>query len=323
MSARVAWTEMEDGVLWTQTGTDIVAKEIAVGSPGERAGILVGDVLMAIDGKALVSTGEIWAALHASTRGSVLSYSVLRLQGSPQLVNIAVDQTPSGARGLYFALAVVGIFSLLVGAAVRLRRPDHQATLHFFWLSIAFFGMLAFSFSGRLDSLDWVFYWGDITCAAAAAAAVRPLRAGVPGAPRQLGAERRRPTAAAAPVPAGAAARRRRESRRVLRGASQGAVLVAASPTLVERGELVYLAVSLVAGLAIMIRALRRVRSVTARRQLRWIVWGTALGAVPFVFGYVAAVRARLHAVERRSSSPRCSSGWCRWRSRRRSSATA
>ena len=65
-------------------------------------------VLMAIDGKALVSTDEIWAALHASTRGSVLSYSVLRLQGSPQLVNIAVDQTPSGARGLYFALAVVG-----------------------------------------------------------------------------------------------------------------------------------------------------------------------------------------------------------------------
>ena len=35
-----------------------------------------------------------------------------------------------------------------------------------------------------------------------------------------------------------------------------------------------------------MIRALRRVRSVTARRQLRWIVWGTALGSVPFVFGY-------------------------------------
>ena len=35
-----------------------------------------------------------------------------------------------------------------------------------------------------------------------------------------------------------------------------------------------------------MIRALGRVRSVTARRQLRWIVGGTAFGAVPFVFGY-------------------------------------
>ena len=45
---------------------------------------------------------------------------------------------------------------------------------------------------------------------------------------------------------------------------------------------------------AIMMRALGRVRSVTARRQLRWIVWGTALGAVPFVLWLRAAVRARL-----------------------------
>ena len=36
-----------------------------------------------------------------------------------------------------------------------------------------------------------------------------------------------------------------------------------------------------------MMRALTRLRSVTARRQLRWIVWGSAVGALPFV----AAVR--------------------------------
>ncbi len=71
-----------------------------------------------------------------------------------------------------------------------------------------------------------------------------------------------------------------------LRGVSQGA-LFSRIAELAERGELVYLAVSLVGGLAIMIRALKRGSSVTARRQLRWIVWGTALGAVPFVFGYV------------------------------------
>jgi two-component system NtrC family sensor kinase len=55
---------------------------------------------------------------------------------------------------------------------------------------------------------------------------------------------------------------------------------------LVERGELLYFAGSLAGGLGIMTLALRRVRSVTSRRQLRWIVWGTALGALPFVAGY-------------------------------------
>ena len=52
-----------------------------------------------------------------------------------------VAPVPSSPLPLYFALAAVGIFSLLVGASVRLRRPDHQATLHFFWLTVAFFGV--------------------------------------------------------------------------------------------------------------------------------------------------------------------------------------
>ena len=33
-------------------------------------------------------------------------------------------------------------------------------------------------------------------------------------------------------------------------------------------------------------RSASRVRSATARRQLRWIVWGTAFGAGPFAVGY-------------------------------------
>ena len=49
-----------------------------------------------------------------------------------------------------------------MGTGVRLRRPGNQATLHFFWLTVAFFGVLALSFTGRLDRLDWMFYWGDV-----------------------------------------------------------------------------------------------------------------------------------------------------------------
>src|SRR4029077_14896328 len=47
-----------------------------------------------------------------------------------------------------------------------------------------------------------------------------------------------------------------------------------------------YLAVCFAGGLVVLLRAFADVRSVTARRQLRWIVWGTALGAVPFALGY-------------------------------------
>ena len=62
---------------------------------------------------------------------------------------------------MYYVLAAVGLFTLLVGASVRLKRPRDQATLHFFWLCVAFFGAFTFSFNGPFDRLDWVFYWGD------------------------------------------------------------------------------------------------------------------------------------------------------------------
>ncbi len=62
---------------------------------------------------------------------------------------------------MYYVLAAVGLFTLLVGASVRLRRPRDQATLHFFWLCVAFFGVFTFSFNGPFDRLDWVFFWGD------------------------------------------------------------------------------------------------------------------------------------------------------------------
>jgi peptidoglycan/LPS O-acetylase OafA/YrhL len=53
-----------------------------------------------------------------------------------------------------------------------------------------------------------------------------------------------------------------------------------------DRLEMVYIGLGLVGGFAVMLGALGQVRSVTARRQLRWIVWGTALGGLPFVLAY-------------------------------------
>jgi two-component system NtrC family sensor kinase len=279
-----AWTEMEDGVLWTASGNHILAKEIAPNSPAARAGLQVGDALLAIDGRPVVSPADVVDALHNTSNGDALTYFIARLDSSSQALTLEVAPIPEGPRGLYFALAGVGIFSLLVGAGVRLRRPENQATLHFFWLTVAFFGVLSFSFSGRLDLLDQIFYWGDV----AAMLLLPPLFVHFalvfPERPHTwTGSDAGRTLLPVLYLPAVLLGATRIAV--IARGGHQGAVLSNIVP-LVERGEFFYLALSLVAGLAIMTRALSRVRSVTARRQLRWIVWGTALGAVPFVFGY-------------------------------------
>ena len=242
------------------------------------------------------------------------------------MLDVAVGADP--VRPAWLVLRARGRRHLLAarrrgGAAAPSREPGDAAllladgrVLRRCWRSRSAAGSIA---------LDWVFYWGDVVRDAAAAAALRALRAGVPGAAGQLGA-------AATPgrtllpllyLP-GAAARRRARSRWSCAAARNGAVLSRASLQLVERGELLYLALSLVGGLVDHDRArCSRVRSVTARRQLRWIVWGTALGAVPFVLGYALPFALGLHAAAAASSSRRCCSASCRWRSPRRSSATA
>ncbi len=280
---RLSWSEVEDGVLWRSRGGEIVALEVAPGTAADRAGVRRGDILQAIDGREIERVEDLVEVLHASAPGSRLSYTILR-QDQPSLTNIDVQPIPSSPRGLYFALAAVGIFSLLVGASVRLRRPDHQATLHFFWLTVAFFGAMAFKYTGKFDTLDWTFYWSNLTAGLLLPPLFLHFALVFPDRPdawvRSDAGRKFVPLFYLPALLLGAVS-----VASVVNGAAHGDVLTRAT-TFVDRAQLVYFAVTLIAGLAIMVRALGRVRSGTARRQLRWIVWGSALGAVPFAFGY-------------------------------------
>ena len=280
---RATWTEAEDGVLWNAGPAGIVAREIAPRSPAATAQLQPGDILEAIDGKPVDGLDEVTAALHQAPPGQPLTYTILRTK-TPELLTLTVAPIPSGAAGLYYVLASVGIFSLLVGSGVRFRRPDNQSTLHFFWLTVAFFGLLAFSFSGRLDALDWVIYWADVTSMLLLPPLIVHFALVFPERPDSWAHSDAGRTAVPLLYLPGLLLGAARVAA-LLRARQHGAVFSDVI-TVVERGELICLGIGLIAGLAIMIRALGRARSVTARRQLRWIVGGTAFGGVPFVFGY-------------------------------------
>jgi PAS domain S-box-containing protein len=281
------WTEMEDGVLWLSNGSDVVASAVAPDSPASRAGIRQGDILLKVDETSILRAEDVVEKLHSTVAGERLQYVIVRqdAQGASDVVEIPVAGIPSGAHWLYLALASVGLFTLFVGTGVRLRRPENQATLHFFWLSVAFFGVLTFSFTGQLNRLDWVFYWADVVAMLMLPPLFVHFALVFPERPDSWArSERARTLLPLLYLPAlllgGTTAVT------LLRGARHGGEVLSNVIRFVETAELLYLAVCLVGGLVIMIRALRRVHSVTARRQLRWIVWGTGLGALPFVFGY-------------------------------------
>jgi PAS domain S-box-containing protein len=281
---RATWNAVEDGVLWAAQPEGVVAAEVAPETAAAAVGIVRGDLLLAIDDKPVQEVADIEQLLRGAVAGQTARYTILRL-GSREIVDVRIAPVPSGPRVLYFFLASVGIFTLLVGCGVRLRRPRDPATLHFFWLSVAFFGVFTFSFSGRLDRLDWIFYWGD----AVSMLLLPPLFLHFTLVFPERG---RRWTAGAVGrvvipltyVPAvvlGVA-----HIVALAHGVSGDANASVGSLEMLDRFEFLYLAACLIGGLGALARALIEVRSITGRRQLRWIAWGTALGGAPFAMGY-------------------------------------
>jgi len=277
--------EADDGVLWQSSGpnTPVIAADVAKGSAGARAGIQRRDELVLLNDQPVTSPKEVEKALHNATTGQRFTYVISR-QSTQQAISLELQPLPALRHGLYYSLALVGVLSIVVGSSVRLRRPNDPATLHFFWLTVAFFGVLAFTPSGRYDRLDYFFDWADAVSRFVLPPLFLHFAFVFPDRPSPWA----RSEAGRAVIPSFYLPALLMAGGRIvafadgLRG-PQSSVLLQR----IETASLIYLGVCLLGGLALMLRALTRLRSVTARRQLRWIVWGLSVGALPFVTLYL------------------------------------
>ncbi len=281
--ARANGRGVDDGALWRDGPGGLVASAVAEDSPAALAGIASGDVLLAVGNEAVERHADLRRVLRSVPEGTRVDYTLLRLSET-RLHTVSLERSPTVALSTYLLLAAVGLLGLLVGAAVRVQRPGQQATLHFFWLTVAFFGTLAFSYTGWHGRLDWVFFWADELATLLLAPLLMHLALVFPE--RTPGWLRNRLGSWVLPLVYAPAL--------VLGGMQAAAVLGSEDGAGFVRGveriwrlEHLYLAACMLGGFATMVFALRRVRSITSRRQLRWIVSGAALGGLPFALGYL------------------------------------
>lgn len=75
------------------TGRGFMIMSISAGSPAEAAGLLPGDIVVAVDGRAIGHMGALAAELDAGNIGKAIGFSILR-GGAIQTVDVTVGEHP-------------------------------------------------------------------------------------------------------------------------------------------------------------------------------------------------------------------------------------
>ncbi len=152
-----------DGVWWVEAPRGLEAQRVPSNSPGERAGVKPGDLLLAANSHpvhvAADVSREIWRAGAYNTIHYTLERRGFRLPDVPVVLELQDRSINQGFR--FIALVYLGI-----GLYVLLRRWTAPLSTHFYIFCLVSFVLYAFWFTGKFNDFDWLVYWSGI-CAAA------------------------------------------------------------------------------------------------------------------------------------------------------------
>ena len=279
---KATWTLMDDGVFWRVAGEEIVAARLDPGGPAALAGLKVGDILLAVDGEEALSAEQVQEHLAARRGRARLTYSILRVD-ERRAIDITVRPLPQGNVRLFYYLSLVGFFSLVVGTIVMLRRPPDRAAIHFYAICLLFFLMYSTSYTGKLNLADWTLFWTDHLAVLFLPVVFLHFCLSFPE--RRLAAGRAW-LIPAAYVPAFVLASAAVISQILFVTTSGGDVLWRVT-AVIDRWKPLYFSVLFATSFFILLDSYRKTRHLRARKQMKWLVWGTGAGVLPF-FGFYA-----------------------------------
>jgi two-component system, NtrC family, sensor kinase len=278
---KATWTLLDDGAFWSGEAQGIVARHLAPKGPAAIAGVKPGDVLMAIDGEEMLGPEQVEQYLSRRRPGARVTYSILRADERRSLT-LTVRPLSQGNVSLFYYLSLVGFFSLAVGTIVMLRRPPDRSALHFYAICLLFFLTYSTSYTGRFNLADWTLLVTDSLAVLLLPVVFLHFCLTFPERRLPPGRGWLIPLAYVPPL--------------MLAGAVGASLLLfLVTPRrealwriteAIDRWKPLYFAAVFAASFVVLLTSYRQTRSVTSRRRMRWLVWGTGAGVVPFTAFY-------------------------------------
>ena len=270
-----------DGIWWVETHGGLEAQRVLPDSPGQRAGIKPGDILVAIDDS---PTTRLASQVRASFRTGIYgkaTYALMRpIPGTPAdrvRLETQVILEPTD-RSTQQSVRLIALVYLGIGLYVLFRRWTAPKSTHFYVFCLTSFILYAFHYTGKLNDFDWIIYWGNVVAMALQPALFLHFALTFPEERPAL--QRQRWIIALTYLPG-----------LLVVGLNIAAIqLWSATELLHHRLDQIgigYLALYYVIAAVVFFVSYRRADSPLRRQQLKWLTRGTVLAVTPFTVAYV------------------------------------
>ena len=266
----------DDGVTWMDAAGGVEAWHVVPGGPAEKAGISQGDVVTAIRGTPINRATDVSRILFRVGPWTEVSYSIRRHGDALQIPLVTVPQENPSSIENY--LRVTALLYLFIGLFVFARRWSAPRAVHFYIFCLASFVLYSFHYSGKLNSFDWIIYWGNVCAWFLQPALLVHLALVFPERRRTLWPK----LAAVYGVPAVLLA-----LHISVATGSFDLVPSIGSRHFLDQIETFYLGAYFLLAAGIFLASYLRAPSGVLRQQLKWVTGGTFAGILPFLLFYV------------------------------------
>jgi PAS domain S-box-containing protein len=148
-----------DGVWWIEAQGGLKAERVPADSPGERAGVKPGDLLVAANDQPTPVGADLAREIWRTRAYNTIHYTLVRDGIRLPDVPVVLDMQD---RGIHQGFRFIALVYLGIGLYVLLRRWTAAHSTHFYIFCLVSFVLYSFWTTGKFNEFDWIVEWSKI-----------------------------------------------------------------------------------------------------------------------------------------------------------------